>query len=159
MRAAVILLIAGTLAFAQGVKKRYGVELDRENFPQDSPKEALDSIVKAIQMKKIDYLVAHLADPEFVDQRVKEVHGGRFEDLVRETTSQLIDNPDTVKIFRRFLKEGKWEGEKGAAASAKVNGVKDTLYFRKVDDRWFLENRKKGGADKPKEKEKEKDDK
>jgi hypothetical protein len=155
MRAAIIILIAGTLALGQGVRKRYGVELDRENFPQDTPKETLESIMKAIQMKKIDYLVAHLADPAFVDQRIAEVHGGKFEEMVRETTTQLVDNPDTLRIFRRFLKEGKWEGEKGTAASAKVNGVKDTLYFRKIDDRWFLENRKKG----PAEKEKEKDDK
>jgi hypothetical protein len=155
MRAAVILLIAGTLAFAQGGKKRYGIELDRENFPQDTPKETLESIIKAIQMKKIDYVVAHLADPAFVDQRVKEVHGGKFEEMVRETAVQLVDNPDTVKTFRRFLKEGKWEGEKGTEASAKVNGVKDTLYFRKIDDRWFLENRKKGSTEKEKAKEKE----
>jgi len=159
MRAAIIILIAGTLVFAQGGRKRYGIELDRENFPQDTPKEVLESIMKAIQMKKVDYLVAHLADPAFVDQRVKEVHGGRFEDMVRETTAQLVDNPDTLKTFRRFLKEGKWEGEKGTAASARVTGVKDTLFFRKIDDRWFLENRKKGAAEKEKEKEKEKDDK
>ena len=88
-----------------------------------------------------------------------EVTPEQFEDMVRETTAQLVDNPDTMKTFRRFLKDGKWEGEKGTAASAKVNGVKDTLFFRKIDDRWFLENRKKGTAEKEKEKEKEKDDK
>lgn len=156
MRAAVVLMIAGMFAAGQGANldKRYGIEVDRENFPQESPKEALDSIIKAIERKKLDYLVAHLADPAFVDQRVKGVHGGKFEEMVRETTTQLADNADTLKIFRRFFKEGKWEG-----GSARVDGFKDGLYFRKVDDRWFLENRKKGGVEKEKEKEKEKEDK
>jgi hypothetical protein len=161
MRAAILFLLAGTLACAQVPNKRYGVELDRENFPQETPKEALDSIIKAIQMKKVDYLVAQLADPAFVDQRIKEHHGGKFEEMVRETTTNLVDKPETIKILRRFLKEGKWEGEKGTEAAAKVPGVKDALFLRKIDDRWFLENRNstKGGADKEKPKEKEKDDK
>jgi hypothetical protein len=155
MRALVITLLAGTLACAQAANKRYGVELDRENFPQETPKEALDSIIKAIQMKKIDYLVAQLADPAFMDQYIKEHHGGKFDEMVRETTTHLVDKPETIKIFRRFLKEGKWEGEKGTEASARVPGVKDTLFLRKIDDRWFLENRNsnKGGADKEKAKE------
>jgi hypothetical protein len=154
MRTVLALAMVATLSVGQSkLDKRYGIEVDRENFPQSKPKETLESILKAIQMKKLDYVVAHLADPEFVDQRVKGVHGGKFESMVRETAAQLAEKPDTAKLFRRFIKEGKWEGggEKDSAASAKLDGIKDSIYLRKIDERWFLENR----TDKEKEKEKE----
>src|SRR4051812_27224591 len=39
---------------------RYKVELDLDNYPQKTAKEALESVVKAIDAKQIDYLVAQL---------------------------------------------------------------------------------------------------
>ncbi|HEV3448581.1 MAG TPA: hypothetical protein VG099_28345, partial [Gemmataceae bacterium] len=56
--------------------RRYGVLLNQQNYPQEDPKQALASVVKAIDRQRIDYLLAHLADPDFVDERVKEVYGG-----------------------------------------------------------------------------------
>jgi hypothetical protein len=147
MRAAVAIVLVGTLALAQEpklAKQRHGVEIDRENFLQTTPKDTLESIVKAIQMKNIPYVVAQLADPMFVDQRVADVHEGSFEKMVRETSAQLADNPDTLKMFRRYLKEGKWD-EQGNTASARLDDTKDALYFRKINERWFLENRKRAG--------------
>jgi len=130
-------------AWGQEVGNRYGIDTDLDNYPQAMPKETLESILKAIQIKKVDYLLAQLADPAYVDKRVKEVHGGKFEDMVKETTTKLIDDPETVKMFRRFLKEGEWENAEDAS-SAKLKGVKERVFFRKVGGRWFLEDRKTG---------------
>src|SRR5437667_9610302 len=55
------------------VPQRYGLDLDAKRFPQSNPKEALGSVLKAIGDKRIDYLLAHLADPAFVDKRVSQI--------------------------------------------------------------------------------------
>jgi hypothetical protein len=121
--------------------KRYGIALDTKAYPQATAKEALASVIKATEAQRIDYLVAHLADPAFVDDRVKRLYGGRFEQQVEDTRDRL--DPATVKLLGRFLKEGTWD-ETDSQASA---GLKDLperrLHFRKRDGRWFLEHRHK----------------
>ena len=78
-----------------------------------------------------------------MDKRVKEVYGGDFEELVRETTGKLADNPAALKELQRFLKEGEWEGGE-TSANAKLKDVKDQqVFFRKIGHRWYLENRQK----------------
>lgn len=146
MRLAFAFLIGwACVAAAQAQEKagtRYGVAPDTDTYPQKTPEAALTSVLQAIQAKKVDYLVAQLSDPAFVDKRVKEVHGGKFVDMVKEVTGKLLDDPDTVPQLRRFLKEGEWE--KGDdSASAKLKDSKDRVFFRKIEDRWYLENRKK----------------
>src|SRR5438874_1381611 len=51
---------------------RYGIDLDAKKYPQSNPKEALGSVLKAVGEKEFAYMLAHLADPDFVDSRVKE---------------------------------------------------------------------------------------
>ncbi|VTS01016.1 hypothetical protein [Tuwongella immobilis] len=52
---------------------RFGVSLLKENYPQSNPKEALESVLRAIDRNRLEYLVAHLIDPDFVDQQLKTV--------------------------------------------------------------------------------------
>lgn len=122
---------------------RYGVALNLRDYPQASAKDTLGSVIRAITKKRIDYLLAHLADPEFTDRRIKEVYSGNFDEFVRETSAKLADNPSTVKELERFLKEGDWqEGEK--SASVRLKDIKDReVFLRKVGNRWYLENRQK----------------
>ena len=61
----VLLLAIGSLSplLAQAPKstlpaKRYGIELDLDKFPQATPKDTLTSILKAIELRKVDYLLA-----------------------------------------------------------------------------------------------------
>ena len=130
--------------------RRYGIEADLKTFPQATPKEALASVLKAIDAKRIDYLLAHLADPQFVDQRVKE-NGGRFDALVEETTGKLVDDPSAAKQLRRFLREGEWKID-ADSASVQLKDVSDrAVYLRKVGERWFLKNQRKPEPVKPKE--------
>ena len=123
--------------------RRYGIEANLRDYPQETPKETLASVLRAIEKGRINYLLAHLADPAFVDQRVKQVYGGDFDELVRETSDKLTGNPDGVKELRRFLKEGEWEAAE-TIASVKLKDVKDRqVFFRKIGQRWYLENRQK----------------
>jgi hypothetical protein len=118
---------------------RYNIEVDLDNYPQATPKDALASVIKAIERKRVEYLLAHLTDPDFVDQRVKDL-GGKFPELVREATVKLIDDPEALRKLRRIEKDGEWEMAEGKA-SAKVKDVREQAFLRKVGERWFLENR------------------
>jgi hypothetical protein len=139
MRMALALGLA-TLVVGQA---RYGLTPRLKSYPQGTAKETLASVLSAIDDRRIDYLLAQLTDPEWVDRRVREVYAGRFDELVQETTTTLAGDPAKVKELRRFLKEGEWEGSE-TTASVHLKDVKDRqAFFRKVDARWYLENRQK----------------
>jgi len=144
MRVAVVCL-TGLLcclsALAQGPKlnPRYDLQYNSNGYSQQSPQDTLKSILKAVKEKRVDYVLAHLSDPDYVDERVKIVHRGDFAALVKEATKKLIDEPETVKRLQRFASEGEWEST-DKTASAKLKDLKERVYLRKLDDRWFLEN-------------------
>src|SRR5262249_44517558 len=120
--------------------KRYGIEADLQIYPQATPKEAFASVLKAIDKKRLDYLLAQLADPVWVDERVKKL-GGDFAEVVKDAAAKLAEDPAALKLFRQFFREGEWE-EMDTTASVKLKDVKERVYFRKVEGRWFLEDRK-----------------
>src|SRR5262245_42037055 len=120
--------------------KRYGIDADLKTYPQATPKEALASVLKAIENKKADYFAAHLADPEFVDRRLKETTSG-FPQFVEEVTAKLVTDPGPLKQLQRFLKDGAWEIT-GDRAVVRVKDLADRcVYLRQIDNRWYLENR------------------
>jgi hypothetical protein len=124
---------------------RYGIEADLETYPQATPQKTLESVLTAIGRDRLNYLLAHLAEPGFVDERVKRWNGN-FEVVVQEVRDKLRGNPETVKDLGRFLKEGEWEvGE--TAASVRLKDVLDRgVFLRKLGNRWYLENRTKPEA-------------
>lgn len=130
------------IALAQEKKEnppaRYDVAGDAETYPQGSPKEAMSSIAKAIDRGRYDYLLAHLADPQFVDAKVKDL--GKFRDLVEAVKSQFSEEPRRLRQLMRFLKEGTIDA---SGSSAKVT-LKDVpqrqLTLKQYGKRWFLEN-------------------
>ena len=85
---------------------RYNLKPDLAAYPQDAPKTALASVLKAADAGKFDYLVAQLADPSFIDARVKELFGGDFAEQVKDTRARL--DPATIKELHRFLNDGEW---------------------------------------------------
>ena len=129
--------------------KRYGIEVDLLEYPQTTPQDALRSVFKAIDAGRIDYLAAHLADPDWVDQRVKQVHEGKFDRLVEEIRDKFANDKISLKELRRFLEEGQWDIT-DTRATAQMKDVKDRVYMRKLDGRWFLEARKEPAAAKDK---------
>jgi hypothetical protein len=137
---ACLLLVIAIPALALAAEgNRYGVPLDVKTYPQSTPKESMASVIKAIGDKNIRYLVAHLADPDFVDDRVKRIYGGKFAEQVQDTQARL--DPSTVKLLKRFLKDGKWTIDK-TTAGVDLDDVKNkTVRFVKKSGRWYLEHR------------------
>jgi hypothetical protein len=134
---------AGLFAAADGPKPdaRYGVEVDLKTYPQATPKEALASVLKAADAGKFDYLAAQLADPAFIDDRVKSVLAGSFAEQVKDTRARL--DPPALKQLHRFLDEGEWTTD-DASASVRLKDLTDrAVFFRKIDGRWYLEHRSK----------------
>jgi hypothetical protein len=131
-------------AFAQDLPvTRHGVHLRLRAYPQSSAKEALASVIAALEEGQFEYLLAQLTDPEFVDNRVKQVYGGRFEDLVAEARRKLADNPATINDLRRLLRDGEWQ-EAATSASVRLKDLADRqVYMKKVGDRWYFENRQR----------------
>jgi hypothetical protein len=145
MRVAIIGLLCLGLGTAAGQDKekpeeRYKIKANLEAFPQDKPDKALKSVLKAIAAKKIDYLLAQLADPKWVDGRVR-LYDGNFDALVKETTDHLGDDPTLVKLLKQLAKDGKWSVEDKTASVFLEKNKDKGAFFRKVGDRWFLENR------------------
>jgi hypothetical protein len=135
---------------------RYGFAPNLDRYPQKTPQKALESVLDVVRDRNIGYLLAHLADPQYVDGRVAKLEAlidakvspaGRkllaFERLTKETTENFLEDPAAVNELRRFLKDGEWEvGDK--AASAKVKNLPGrAVFLRKIQDRWYLENRQK----------------
>jgi hypothetical protein len=132
---------AGWGAAGDAPAARYGVEADLKAYPQDTPKAALASVLKAAEAKQFEYLDAQLADPAFIDDRVQRLYGGDFAEQVKDTRDRL--DPLTLKQLRRFLDDGDWT-EDDMTASALLKDVPDRVVsLRKKDGRWFLENRSK----------------
>jgi hypothetical protein len=156
MSVALVLLGIASAAQAEGKKKtprRFGFDVDETTFPQKSPAEAMNSIAAALGRKKVDYLLAHLADPSYVDYWVDRYkvdfpqgkeegrHLLAFDRLVRETNRYFEDDPLVVKDLRIFAKEAKW-AEEGELATGTVDTIPARkVFLRKIGERWFLENK------------------
>ena len=139
-------MVVSSFVFAQQTKeppKRYGINADLENYPQSDAKTAFASVLKAIDSKKIDYLLAQLSDPQWVDERVQKVHGGKFESAVKETTDLLTREPGTIEELHRFLRDGTWEGDETEARVTVKDLADHQVSFRKIENRWYLKNEKK----------------
>lgn len=137
---------AGLSVLAAGAGERYGVAPDLKTYPQATPKEALASALKAADAGRFDYLAAQLADPAWVDERVKRLYGGRFDEQVEDSRARL--SPTALKLLRRFLADGAWSEEQGTASARLKDDPDRRVYLRRVGDRWYLENRDAPGPEK-----------
>lgn len=152
------LVLVCTISAAQDeVKKksprRFGFDVDEITYPQKSPTEAMKSLVTAFDRKRVDYLLAHLADPAYVDDWVERYkqdfpmgkeEGKRllaFDRLTRETNQYFQNDPLIVKDLRIFAKEAKWteEGETAVGTVETIPARK--VYLKKIGERWFFENK------------------
>jgi hypothetical protein len=148
----------GIFSYAQdGAKKkelpRFAFDVDEVTFPQKTPAEAMNSIVKAIDRRKLDYLLAQMADPLYVDYWVDQYRrdikqgsdeGKRllaFERLVRETSTYYQNDPLIIKELRIFAKDAKWDEKDDLAIGSVETVPARKVYLRKFGDRWFLENK------------------
>jgi hypothetical protein len=152
-------MLAALMATAQDEKPakegvRYGFDYNQSLYPQKTPAETIGSIVKAIDNKRIDYMLAQIAEPKFVDGQVAQYKAlftkGKdeartflaFDRLVNETIEYFLSDPVLVKELRQFAnKDAKWEVEDDVATGT-VKGVPARkVFFKRIGERWFLENR------------------
>jgi hypothetical protein len=118
---------------------RFGITADLETYPQGSAKQALQSVAKALDRKRVEYILAHLSDPTFVDEQVQKFDG-KFGDLVQETVKHFADNPKQTQEFRKFLTQGE-VAESGASAKVTLKDVPDrAINLRQIEGRWFIMN-------------------
>ena len=101
----------------------------------------------------MDYLLAHLADPRFVDETVADYKNSlrqgneksrqflAFDRLVNETPQYFLEDPTLLKELRRFGKEAEWETSETQAVGTLKSVQGRKVYLRKYENRWFLENR------------------
>lgn len=151
-----IVLVAASAAQDEVKKKsppRFGFNVDETTFPQDTPAKAMQSIALALDRKKVDYLLAHMADPTFVDSMVERYkvdfpqakeEGKRllaFERLVRETTQYFENDPLIVRDLRVFAKVENWDSKDDIAIGIVEELPARRVFLRKVGERWFLENK------------------
>jgi hypothetical protein len=119
---------------------RYGIAPDLKTYPQDAAKQTLASLLKAVEAKRVDYVVAQLADPAFVDDRVKRLYSGHFEEQVEDTRARL--DSLTIKLLQRFLKDGNWQ-EGNERVTVHLKDEPRRLYFKKDNGRWYMEHTSK----------------
>lgn len=128
---------------AQAVKEsgRFGIALDEASFPQNSPENLRKSLLKALDSDKIEYLLAHLAHPLFIDKNVREVHEGSFAKQVAETREKL--KKGLKSPLESLLKNGKLEVTE-KTASLKDSSLKDFIITMNLENnKWYMENSKK----------------
>lgn len=85
---------------------------------------------------------ANLKGPE-LQARVKEKAAIlNFKNLVDSMSKKLVDEPDTLKMLKRFVREGEFN-EAGDETVVVLKDVKDRkIFLKKIDGRWFFENRR-----------------
>ena len=111
-------------------RPRYGFEASPILYPQATPKETIASVVKAIDAQRVDYMLAQLADPKFVDTQVAEYRRlfpnskgdaqefFAFDKLVNETVAYYLSDPILLRELRLFARDGVWEMADDAATGA-----------------------------------------
>jgi hypothetical protein len=79
--------------------------------------------------------------PKFNALIIEKSRERGFQQLVRDVQQKLLDDPLAIKEMQKLLRDG-MVADTETGAKITHPDVKDkALYLRKIDDRWFLENR------------------
>jgi hypothetical protein len=133
--------LATAMAQESAPSRRHGVFLNLRLYPQGAPKETLASVLSALGQGRVDYVLAQLTDPAFVDDHAARFYRGDFDQLVGEASLKLADDPSFVQLLARFLKEGEWQ-ENDTTATSRLKDIPDRrVNLRRVGAGWYLENR------------------
>ena len=115
--------------------ERYGQEVDLKLYPQNTPQEAIESVISTMKAADITYMLAHLVSPTEVDRKLK---GDReaFRKLAAKAT------PDKTKAMvselEKMLDDGTWTMRRNLCWVT-IDGKRD-LTLEKIGRRWFMHN-------------------
>lgn len=118
---------------------RYGVAVDLEAYPQDSPQETIRSVIRATKRNQIEYLLAQLIVPREVDAKFQ---GNPAALRALATLAAPDKSKQMTQDLQRHLSEGTWTIRRDRAVS-RAEGVAD-LSLEKHGRRWYLSNRIRG---------------
>ncbi|MCZ7646558.1 MAG: hypothetical protein M5U26_14940 [Planctomycetota bacterium] len=119
------------------------INRDLETYPQDAPKAALGSVIKALEAGRADYFLAFLLTPASRDQNI--VKNGSPEAAV----AKILEDPERLRrqvaLFKKFLEADDVQeveieqGEKQAKACRfRLEGQSAFLQFEPDQDLWAL---------------------
>jgi hypothetical protein len=77
-------------AVPEEIPPRYGQQFRPKSYPQATPKEALASVIAAVDQGDYAYLAAHLLDPAFVDARLDAMTDGPSNPYRKTAEAELI---------------------------------------------------------------------
>jgi hypothetical protein len=126
-------LAQGNAAGASGTQ--YGINPDSKRFPQSEPKQAITSVIKAVEAGDVAYLLAHLIWPAEVDQKFE---GNRERLVALASKATPAKNRKLVAAMIRHTTEGTWTISPRTARSH-VEGLPDITLSR-LGNRWFMHN-------------------
>ncbi len=131
------------------LEQRYGFSLS-ESYPQKTPQETMKAIVRAFDSDRVDYLLAHLVDPAFVDGKVAEYKKGfpatldertrtllAFDKLLREVKAHFREDPILEKEIRTFARKAEWK-EDGETRVGTLEKTSRKIVMKKSGERWFM---------------------
>jgi hypothetical protein len=64
-----------------------------------------------------------------------------FRQLIRDVEDKLLNDPQALKDLRKIMRDGAFSDEPGGTRATHPDVKDKVLYLRKIDDRYFLENR------------------
>jgi len=134
-------LLAGVELAAQekAVAPRFDIESKLDVYPQDTPEKTLKSVVQALEKGEYAYVLAHLADPGFVDAMLKQ-NKLSFKEFVQEVKQTAKENPEQLREMRKFDLEGEWTVTDTTATARAKSLPGRAIIMLKIGDRWFMSN-------------------
>lgn len=82
-----------------------------------------------------------LDKPKFAAAIIERSREKAFKQLISDIEQKLRDDPQALRDMKKIARGGTFADE-GAGAKATSPLVKDNaIYFKKIGDRWFIENR------------------
>src|SRR5262249_34270206 len=64
-----------------------------------------------------------------------------YRQLLRDIETKLLNDPEAIKDLKKILRDGTITDEPGGARGVHPSVKDRAVYFKKIGDRWFLENR------------------
>jgi hypothetical protein len=89
---------------------------------------------------------------KFRERVIADSKTAGFKQLVKDVQEKFTEDPETLRAMRAFRSGGMFPDEKAAGDTARISipEIKDRfLFLKKVNDRWYIENRQVDAAEPP----------
>jgi hypothetical protein len=142
------------VSFSSGVLATEAPALDAKKYPQDTPQNALASIVKAMESKDFAYWVTWLVVPA-VNKKLMETYGSLDKYLEAQAKPERMEKVEAQsKVMKHLLEKNKTiegESDKVKWVRFELPGEDVILQLEKQEDgRWAMNSNKRSKAgDKP----------